>query len=464
MFENFSEICPNCFSTRDGVFCSDCGYDSRKTPKSESILPPFKILNNRYLLGRTLGKGGFGITYLAKDLITNERVAIKEYMPSQLVSRNVDDTISAFNDEGQEFFEASKISFNLEARTLYKLENNDFVVNVTDYFSENNTEYFAMEFLDGVNLKAHLRNQGGKIPYQNALYVLLTVGSALMEVHRLDILHRDISPENIMVLKDGNVKLIDFGAARKYENQQETRNGMTVLYKPGFAPPEQYERAGNQGPWSDIYALAATFYYVVSGEMVPESKNRLEQDKLEPLHKIVEEVPVYVSDIIEKALALDYHDRYLSVEAFFDDLSEVLSNANQLSVETILNDEDNKEEPRVGEATNNSYKLNKIPWLVVETGIQKGTRIRVPDSSEIIIGRAPEMCNFVIDDFPEISRAHCTVGYDSEKEQFVIVDMSSNGTYHSNGQRMPYRAETYLDSNESFYICSERATLKVILA
>ncbi|MGN1194420.1 MAG: serine/threonine protein kinase, partial [Acutalibacteraceae bacterium] len=305
MKEMLSMLCPNCFCETNSGICPNCNYNQNNARVYSNALPAFSVLNNRYKIGRVLGRGGFGITYVAIDLVTNEIVAIKECVPDAYSVRK-----GAFlnpKPNCTEQFNSCIRCFLDEKDALMALKNNPGVVNYIDSFSENNTEYFVMEFINGVTLKYLITKNGGILPFGNSIYIFLMIGSVLMDVHRNGILHRDISPENIMISSDGSIKLIDFGAVKNYFNP---RRDDAVFLKPGFAPPEQYSVDGNQGPWTDIYALGATFYTIVSGQPLIDSKTRSERDTIKPLSELECGISEDLSEIIEKSMALEVSDRY----------------------------------------------------------------------------------------------------------------------------------------------------------
>lgn len=455
------EICPNCFCPVNTGICSNCGYDQNNAKKYDAVLPPQHILNARYLVGRVLGKGGFGVTYLAKDLLENKLVAIKECMPDNY-SYRADGFYVYQKDNNTAAFNQCKQNFRDEISALFDLRYNQFVVNVSDFFSENNTEYFVMEYIDGVSLKVLTHSQGGKTSFENAVLILFTVGSALMEVHKQGIIHRDLSPENIMIARDGQIKLIDFGASKNYINQYSSDNE-SIFLKPGFAPPEQYDLNGNQGPWTDVYALAATFYTVLSGQPLIDSTYRLEEDTMKSLIQLGCNVPEFVSNSVSKALSPEIEERYRSVGEFLEDMSIIAEQAVQLDEGTLLLINNEKErENKFGE--NDGLDGNvKFPYVEIITGKSAGRQIRIPDYGFISIGRSAETSDFVVDDFTEISRNHCLVGYDRSKNHFIIIDKSSNGTFYSNNQRMLYNAESFINPNEEFYIYSSKLKVKVKL-
>lgn len=270
-------ICPNCFESGFAERCAKCGYLGLSHQESQMTLQVGMLLNNRYIVGRTLGAGGFGVTYLVKDRLSAQLLAAKEYFPTMFAVRDGDSKVvrPSGADSRDEYEHGLKV-FDREAESLRLFLGNPSVVQVTDSFRQNGTSYYIMEFLDGVNLKALSRSMGGRLPIDIALDVLRNVGATLATVHEKGLLHRDVSPENIFVTKQGTVKLIDFGATRFFVGERS--RSLSVVLKPGFAPPEQYSSKGNQGPWTDVYALAATFLSVVSGLNLPDSPDRLSGD------------------------------------------------------------------------------------------------------------------------------------------------------------------------------------------
>ena len=300
--------------------CPNCGNDSSKNKQYPGVLPPFTLLNNRYLVGKVLGKGGFGITYVAKDVIGNNICAVKEYMPSEYSSRSEGtlNVVPYSDDKARYVFTHGREKFMEEAKTLLKLRSNPIVVDILDYFTENNTAYLVMEYLSGQDLRKMARSSGGKIDPEFAKTIFVTIASSLMEVHRMNILHRDLSPENIIVTDDGRIKLIDFGAARNFVSTQN--KGMSILLKPGFAPPEQYNTKGNQGPWSDVYALCATFYTLVSGKALVDALFRYRGEQQPSLLSLGCPVTKKTSDVIERGMELDYNKRYKDFKELLDDI------------------------------------------------------------------------------------------------------------------------------------------------
>lgn len=311
-------VCYNCFHYKaDEGKCPFCGYDPSGTEgKYPYALKPGTMLANRYYLGRVLGQGGFGITYLALDGQTRSRVAIKEYLPTDLALREqTTQSIQVYSSERRDDYIFGKQQFLDEARTLASFVGNEHIVRILDYFEANGTAYFAMEYLEGVNLKQYMVQTGGPLPVYAANRILLPIMEALDWVHSKGVIHRDISPDNIIVKADGNAKLIDFGAAR--QSTGEKSKSLDVVLKHGFAPREQYTRRGRQGPYTDVYALAATYYYAVTGTVPPDSIERTEDDDLRLPSRLGVRIRPETEAVLMKALAISAQDRYQTMAEFY---------------------------------------------------------------------------------------------------------------------------------------------------
>ena len=272
------------------------------------------ILNGRYLIKDVLGQGGFGITYKAQDYQNGKFVAIKEYFPRMIVTRNSSYTVLPQNSQNKQDFEYGKQQFLEEAGTLSEFIGNPAIVKVYSYFEENGTAYFVMEYIRGKSLSGYLRKEGGRVSWQEAWNLLLPIMDALTIVHEKNIVHRDIKPDNIIISDTGITKLLDFGAAR-YVYGVQSRSLETVL-TPGFAPMEQYFRRGHQGPWTDVYALAATLYCMITGVVPPEAVERSYTDTLVPPSMLGIAIPSYVETAVFKALAINENNRFRTMSAF----------------------------------------------------------------------------------------------------------------------------------------------------
>lgn len=316
---DLEHICYGCFQEKltESPICPHCGFRAEEE-QPFLALPMGTLLNGRYMTGKVLGVGGFGITYLCYDLTLEIKVAIKEYMPSGLATRHSNKYSVALTGRDQATFLKGMERFLDEARLLAKLQNTPNIVSVQNYFKENNTAYFVMEYIDGMSLKAYLASQGGKIPYDQALTILLPVMQALTQVHSLNLTHRDISPDNISITSKGESKLLDFGAARF---SIEDDKSVSVILKHGYAPEEQYFSKGNQGPWTDVYAMGATLYRCVTGELPPDSIMRVHNDTLKKPSELGFSLPTCVEQSILKALAVKSEDRFTTMAAFIEGLT-----------------------------------------------------------------------------------------------------------------------------------------------
>lgn len=459
----YFDICPNCFSQVDSPKCKKCGHDQSSVAVNNSVLKPMTILHARYLLGRVLGKGGFGVTYLAKDLQNDNIVAIKECMPEQYCTRNVQNASLAPRANRENHFRISKLLFLQEVEALFALRNNSFVVDIYDRFAENNTEYFVMEYIDGISLKALSNSQGGRTSINTATSVLFTVGSALMEVHRLGIIHRDISPENIMLSRDGGIKLIDFGAAKNMQKTTTIANA-PVFLKPGFAPPEQYNSSTPQGEWTDVYALAATYYTTVSGRSLVSSVDRIEGDNLRSLSELECGISQSVSDVVSRAMMLDYRDRYAEISDFLDGMSVILGNQFVMDSDTLgVIEKERAYEDMHGYSESLSANI-RFPFIEILNGKNAGARYRIPDSGFVPIGRRKNAGGVVLDDSSKINRLHCLIGFDRSNERFIVIDKSYYGTYFWNGMRMIRDVDSFVFPNNTFVVSDEGIRIKVFLA
>lgn len=301
--------------------CAYCGFplNTKAESKYPQALPYGSILHGKYITGRVLGQGGFGITYVAQDYNTKELVAIKEYFPGAMATRTGTRSVQAYNMANSDSFSFGKRIFLKEATTLSRFSGNPNIVKVHSFFEENGTAYFAMEYVKGESLKSYVRKRGGSISWQEAERILLPVMEALEAVHAQGIIHRDISPDNIALADNGQVKLLDFGAARY--SMGERSQSLSVVLKHGYAPAEQYSRHGHQGPWTDVYAMAATFYNVLTGEMVPDSIDRTHSDMLVLPSRLGVIVPEHVESALAKALSVRQEDRFQNMADFRDALT-----------------------------------------------------------------------------------------------------------------------------------------------
>ncbi len=312
-----NRICMGCMREKgsDAAKCPDCGFVEGTEAESPLFLPPRTVLEGKYLVGRVLGQGGFGITYLAWDLNLNVKLAIKEYFPQELASRAAGHSqVSAYSGSLGGQYDYGLDKFLQEARTLAQFEGHPNIVSVRDFFKANGTAYFVMSYVEGITVKDHLANSGGTLPLDQAHGIIMPVLDALKEVHSVNILHRDISPDNIFINQKGQVILIDFGAARQAAG--EKGHSLSIILKPGYAPEEQYRSKGVQGPWTDIYAVGATFYHLITGRQPPEALERLVEDNLVPPRELGVTIGEDEEKALLTALAVRSPDRYQNVADF----------------------------------------------------------------------------------------------------------------------------------------------------
>lgn len=282
-------VCPYCHKGHDG-----------QVPAHH--LRPGTVLNKKYLVGYVIGEGGFGITYIGRDTTLDMRVAIKEFYPSGYTNRNSfkQSTVTIGSDKQRAFFEKGKERFLIEARNVAKFSSEKGIVDVRDYFEANGTAYIIMEYLDGIDLNKYL-NTYGVMPADKAFDLMLPVMRSLEKINSAGIIHRDISPDNIMYLKDGSLKLMDFGSARHFTNEEKE---MSIMLKQGYAPEEQYRKNGNQGPWTDVYGMCATLYRCITGKVPEDGLDRIHVDNLKPPSQLGVKIPPALETVLMYGLAV----------------------------------------------------------------------------------------------------------------------------------------------------------------
>ena len=294
-------------------------------------------LIGRYTIERVLGQGGFGITYLGIDELHEKKVAIKEFFPQGIVTRNIEyeDAVTVPFVGQKDNYNKGKEKFLKEARIMARFSKDEGIVKAQDFFEINNTAYIVMEYLEGITLKQYLR-ENERIEPEELLELFVPLIESLDEIHSQGLIHRDISPDNIMVLLGGKIKLMDFGAARDYTDFGE--KSLSLILKPGYAPPEQYQTHGVQGPWTDIYALCATMYKCLTGENPPDAIERVMDDNLKEISEFGIPVSKQMEETIIKGMSISARNRYQNIEEFCEDLYA-------LSEETLtLEEEESKVE------------------------------------------------------------------------------------------------------------------------
>lgn len=349
--------CYGCMEPIDTeLVCPHCGHDQRQNNKTHQ-LPAGTVLQGRYKVGRTLGQGGFGITYIGYDQVLESVVAIKEYYPSGYVVRDCMHSlrVTAYMGEKQAYFDRNRERFLREAKALTRFADRPEVVHVQNFFQENNAAYIVMEYVRGVNLRQHIIDRGGKLDVEETFMILESILKALAAVHQENLVHRDISPDNIMLLPDGKVKVLDFGAARDVDTSgsgADMPKSTEAILKHGFAPIEQYQKHGGLGPWTDIYATCATAYYCMTGQVPPDAPARM----LEDAHPAWEEIPGLSAARrkgLEKGMEVLARDRTPSAQALYDLLFAPEGETAQ--------EERNAE----AKASASEKKKKRVPYIVV---------------------------------------------------------------------------------------------------
>ena len=321
---NGRERCVGCMKplTAEGR-CAYCGLQQDKYRPIPRCLRPGMCLRDRYVLGRVLGEGSFGISYIAWDCLLDTVVAIKEYFPASLVSRHIseedeDTNVYIYEKRESQKYQESLKKYLGEAKSLSAYYDLDGIVSVRDFFYANNTAYIVMGYVDGISVKEYVE-KNGPIEGEKFLRMLEPVIQSLAKVHQTGVLHRDISPDNMLLTRDEKLVLIDFGAARK-ENINMTCS-MTVVFKRGFSPEEQYRTRGQQGAWTDVYALCATAYYALTGKAPDESIQRVLEDDMPSLTEMTDvDLPMQQKRAFMKGMTVDFHHRYQTMDELYQGL------------------------------------------------------------------------------------------------------------------------------------------------
>lgn len=293
--------------------CPYCGYTIAEEVENALHMFPGTVLYDKYIIGRVIGYGGFGVTYLAWDTVLQIKVAIKEYLPSEFSTRAAGQTqITVFSGDKTKQFNDGMEKFVDEAKRLAKFRSENGIVKIFDSFNENGTAYIAMEYLQGETLAERLEREK-TIPVEESIQMLMPIIESLNRVHDEGIIHRDIAPDNIFLTNKGEVKLIDFGASR-YATTSRSRS-LTVIIKPGFSAEEQYRSRGDQGSHTDVYSVGACLYKMITGQAPPDAMERRAlfekngKDMLVPIKKFIKDIDPRRENAIYNALNIRIEDR-----------------------------------------------------------------------------------------------------------------------------------------------------------
>lgn len=338
-----AEFCPFCMRPGSGKYCKYCGGEIAFRGKEFQLPVGTHLMGSEvpYLIGASIGQGGFGVTYAALNCASGERVAIKEYFPIYWSDRSINGKDVLAKDKCGAVYAAGRDKFLKEAKTIHALKHLKSIVNVYDFFRANNTAYIVMEYLEGETL-AQLVKRKERLTVEELWKMLRPLMEDIHEMHGPSeealkemyrpltenikamyasrrVLHRDIAPDNIMVMKDGSLKLMDFGSAR---SMQKNAHGMTMFMKPGFSPAEQCLGGGEQGPYTDVYSMAATIYYCLCGKIPAQATDRLSEitnghaDPLKRLRDVGVEIPAAADTAIWRAMAVYSDARTQTMQDF----------------------------------------------------------------------------------------------------------------------------------------------------
>lgn len=342
-------------------------------------------LIGRYVIQEVLGQGGFGITYLGIDKLYGNKVAIKEYYPQKIAMRKAqyEDVVTVTSIEEKNNYDKGKKRFLDEAQVMARFNKNEGIVKILDFFEANNTAYIVMEYLEGITLKQYL-GKYGVLQFRNLIEMMLPLLEALIEIHSQGLIHRDISPDNIMVQHNGKLKLMDFGAARDYT--ESGNKSLTVILKPGYAPPEQYQTHGVQGPWTDIYALCATIYKCLTGITPPDAIARVMDDKFKEPDQLDGKLSPDIKKLLWKGMNIFPEERYQDIVEFGEDVCDALFIPEENKKLDLDNEKNIDEDLDSPDKDNESVlKDDKIEGAVKKTSIPKKEKRKSPVKKVLVI-------------------------------------------------------------------------------
>lgn len=308
-------LCMGCMAHYEDydTICPYCGYNMDTPPEEPYHLLPGTVIGGKYIVGKAIGYGGFSVTYIGYDYSIDKKIAIKEFLPSEFATRTPGvAAVSIFSGDRAEQFDKGVHKFIDEAKRLAQFRGTGGVSDVYDVVEENNTAYIVMEYLEGETLKEYLAREQKVDPY-TAVEIMLPIIRTLKIVHSHGLLHRDIAPDNIYLTTKGEVKLIDFGAARQATSTSHSKS-LSVIVKPGYAPPEQYRSRGEQGPWTDVYGCGATLYKMITGVTPEDAMERDAKDDLEDLSDYSIDIPENIETAVMNAMNLDIEERTLDMD------------------------------------------------------------------------------------------------------------------------------------------------------
>lgn len=399
-------------------------------------LNPGTLIHGRYRVDQVLGSGGFGVTYRVMDLKENRVAAMKEYMPLDAAYRPLgSQEVRPISESKKSQYEKFRQQFLDEAQTIYKFRGHPNIVEVRHLFYGNNTAYYVMEYIDGMDLGKFLRNQGGHIGWAMLRPIVAQVVSALKQVHGGGMIHCDISPDNIFLMNAGQVKLLDFGAARN--TLRGSAESSVIIAKVGFAPYEQM-RGKNMGPWTDIYALAVTIYHCVTGKMPPKAEDRIANDStIWPSQMGIAVPSPQWENALKKAMSVRVEDRYHTVMDFWNALTVNDTTHPVLPSGPQPASPSQPSHPPKGNTVRNFPSAPPsapgIPVLECVKGSYAGRKM--PVRQELYLGVDASKCSIVYPQgSPGISRVHLRIWPDNGR--LMVMDMGSTYGTWLGGKKM----------------------------
>lgn len=315
------KLCMGCMSNIDEnvMTCPYCGYSEAADEQEAYYLTPGTVVGGKYIVGKAMEYGGFAVTYIGMDAEQERKVMIKEYLPSDFTTRSAGEKeITIYSGDALEQFEEGLAAFLNEGNEIQRLGSLTGIAAVYDCVAENDTGYVITEYLEGKTL-ADVLNEGTTYSAKETHKLACTLLTGLAKLHNVSVVHCDIAPENIMLTEDGQVKLVNFGAAR-YATSSNSKS-LAVILKQGYAPEEQYRSRGEKGPWSDVYSVAAVMYRMMTGKVPDESVERALTDKLTEPSKQGVQIPEAMEHALMNALNVFQRDRTPSAEAFLQELN-----------------------------------------------------------------------------------------------------------------------------------------------
>lgn len=346
--------------------CPYCGHDNSYSSNEEDLLREGTILDGKYLIGRVLGRGGFGVTYLGVDLRYGEKVAIKEYFPYGISMRQGNTkqvrVQSPITNSGR--YKKGLEAFESEADNLFRF-NSPSIVHVRNYFHENDTAYIVMDFLEGTGFGDEIERCGGKMSWIRVMDLMLPLMRELANLHKRGLLHRDIKPDNIRIVRDEtygeHLVLLDFGNARGYSLTDLMKTNTQTLTS-GFAPYEQYMARAQLGPYTDVYSLCATMYTAIAGKKPSAATDRMIEDDLRSFSSYGVDVPLYVENAIFHGMARYYQDRTQNMEELIREFTDTSADPGEYYA-------DDSENPKRSKKPYGGGSSNLMLWFLLLAGL-----------------------------------------------------------------------------------------------